>query len=234
MKWWQRSFVGVLVIVMLGFGQATAEVAPKLVARFEKASAVLREVMSAPDRRIPQDLLDRAYAVAVFPGVVKGAFFFGGRGGKGIMSVRRESDRRWSAPAFFTMGGASFGLQIGAQVTDFVLLVMTWQGVDSLLRSKVTLGGDLSVAAGPVGRRGEVGIDVRLQAAILSYSRTKGLFGGVSLEGTTIFADGGANRQLYGSDHTAREILLGGRLAAPDEAKTFLTTLSTYAPAPKP
>ncbi|MFQ5896878.1 MAG: lipid-binding SYLF domain-containing protein [Candidatus Methylomirabilia bacterium] len=231
MRWWQRSLVGALVLVMVGFGQVTAEVGPKLVARFEKASAVLREVMSAPDKGIPQDLLDRAYAVAVFPGVVKGAFFVGGRAGKGIMSVRREADGRWSPPAFFSMGGASFGLQIGAQVTDFILLVMNWQGVDSLLRSKVTLGGDLSVAAGPVGRRGEVGVDVRLQAAILSYSRTQGLFGGVSLEGTTIFADGGANQQLYGRSYTAREILLGSRLAAPDEAEAFLTTLSTYAPA---
>jgi lipid-binding SYLF domain-containing protein len=172
--------------------------------------------------------------VAVFPGVVKGAFFFGGRLGSGVISARKEPGGGWSAPAFFTIGGGSFGLQIGAQVTDLILLVMTPGGIDSLLRSKVTLGGDLSVAAGPVGRRGEAGIDVRLQAEVLSYSATKGLFAGISLEGATVFADEDANHELYGRGFTAREILLSGRVSPPEAAKNFLTTLMTYAPPKKP
>ncbi|MFQ5828844.1 MAG: lipid-binding SYLF domain-containing protein [Candidatus Methylomirabilia bacterium] len=229
MKWWQRLAVALVVVV--GCSQdATAQLSPELTARLEKASAVLHEVMSIPDKKIPGDLLARTYAVAVFPGVVKGAFFVGGRVGKGVMSVRRESDGQWSPPAFFTMGGASFGFQFGAQVTDLILLVMTRGGVDSLLRSKVTLGGDLSVAAGPLGRRGEAGIDLRLKAEILSYSRTKGLFAGISVEGATIFADADANQEMYTRGFTAREILLGGQVATPDAAKTFVSTLGKYAP----
>lgn len=229
MMMWRQTVVALAVV--LGCSQhVTAEVSPKLAARLEKASAVLHEVMSIPDKEIPRDLLARTYAVAVFPGVVKGAFFVGGRVGRGVMSVRDEPGGEWSPPAFFTMGGASYGLQIGAQVTDLILLIMTRQGVESLLRSKVTLGGDLSVAAGPVGRRGEAGIDVRLKAEMLSYSRTKGLFAGISLEGATIFADNDANQELYKRGFTAREILFGGQVATPEEAKTFLSTLGTYAP----
>jgi len=223
--------VTVSVVVIMAFTSlATGGAGPpaKLTARLQRAAEVLHELVGAPDQGIPKDLLSRAQAIAVFPDVLKGAFFFGGRLGDGVMSVR-EPDGSWSAPAFFAIGGGSWGLQIGGEVMDLVLVVMTRRGVESLLRSKVTLGLDLGIAAGPVGRRAEAATDIQLKADILSYSRSKGLFAGVSLEGSSIHPDDENDEQLYGHSYTAREILLERRATPPDAAKPFLNTLQESA-----
>lgn len=225
---WRVAVSVVLIVMLTSIAAGAAEVPAKLAARLQRAGVVLGELASAPDKGIPDGLLTRAQAVAVFPDVLKGAFFFGGRLGDGVMSVRRP-DGAWSAPAFFAMGGGSWGLQIGGEVMDLVLVVMTRRGVESLLRSKVTLGIDLGIAAGPVGRRAEAATDIQLKADILSYSRSKGLFAGVSLEGTSIHADNESDMQFYEHSYAAREILLEGRAAAPDAAKPFLDTLREYA-----
>ena len=218
----------VAVIVAVGVGDTSAQTNRELAAGFEKATAALRELVGMPDKGIPRDLLARAQAVAVFPGVVKGAFFFGGQLGNGVMSVRRP-DGSWSPPALFTLGGGSYGLQFGGEVSDIVLVVTSRKGVDSLLRSKITLGADVSVAAGPLGRRAEAATDIRFQADILSYSRTKGLFAGISVGGGTVHPDDDDNKQLYGRALTAREILTGDQVTAPSVAREFLETLTTYA-----
>ncbi len=202
--------------------------ASAMAAKFEKAAAILKEVTTIPESGIPADLLIRAEAVAVFPGVVKGAFAVGGRFGDGVVSVRRP-DGSWSPPALVFIGGASYGLQVGAEFTDLVLLVMSRRGTDSLLRSKVTLGADASVAAGPIGRRGGAATDILLTADILSYSRTKGLFAGISIEGATVQPDDEGNAALYGLGYSAREILRGDRVTAPGVTEPFLTALRTYA-----
>jgi lipid-binding SYLF domain-containing protein len=222
--------VGLALLIGAVAGCATSP--PELSGKIEKASGALQEVVATPETGIPREWLSRAQAVAVFPGVVKAAFFFGGRWGEGVMSVRKEPGRNdWSPPAFVFIGGGSFGLQIGGEVTDLVLLVMSQRGVDSLLRSKVTLGADLSVAAGPVGRQASAATDLRFGADILSYSRTKGFFAGISLEGATIQADDQANQALYGRGFTAGEILLSGRVPSPPQAQPLLRTLGTYAAA---
>lgn len=227
MRWY---LLVALTVAALTAPDARAQTSPELAAGFEKATAALRELASVPETGIPRDLLSRAQAIAVFPGVVKGAFFFGGRLGNGVMSARRP-DGTWSSPAFFTIGGGSWGLQFGAEVSDVVLVVMSRQGLDSLLRTKITLGADLGVAAGPLGRRAEAATDVRLTADILSYSRTRGLFAGVSVGGATVHADDDDNRELYGRPYTAREILTGAPIPVPAAARGFLEALATYAPA---
>ena len=225
-EWWVA--VGVVLIITLTSVTAGGGALPaKLTARLQRAAEVLRELASAPDQGIPRDLLSRAQAVAVFPDVLKGAFFFGGRLGDGVMSVR-QPDGSWSAPAFFAIGGGSWGLQIGGEVMDLTLVVMTRRGVGSLLGSKVTLGVDLGIAAGPVGRRGEAATDIQLKADILSYSRSKGLFAGVSLEGSSIHPDDENDELFYGHSYAAREILLENRVAPPDAAKPFLDSLREY------
>jgi len=165
--------------------------------RAASAARVLDQVMAVPDKAIPRELLERAQAVAVFPGVLRAAFIFGGRGGKGVIS-RRLANGSWSAPAFFNLGGGSFGAQIGASKTDLVLLIMNEAGLQGLLKDKVTLGGDVSVAAGPVGRSASASTNVRLDAGILSYSRAKGAFIGAALEGAVINPDNDLNRAVYG------------------------------------
>ena len=150
----------------------------------EKAAKVFTDIMGAPDKAIPQELVDKAECIAVFPNVIKAGFVVGGRGGRGVASCRVGGN--WSAPAYFNLGGGSFGLQIGAQATDFVFLIMNSDGVNSLLKTKFTMGADASVAAGPVGRQAGASTDAALNAQILSYSRSKGLFAGLELKGVVI------------------------------------------------
>src|SRR5688572_13294405 len=152
-----------------------------------KAARVFREIMDTPDKGIPRDLLENAECVAVFPSVIQAGFIVGGRGGRGVASCRTTEG--WSAPAFFTLGGGSIGLQIGAQSTDFVMLFMNTDGLNSLLSNEFTLGGDASVAAGPVGRQAGASTDLKLTAKILSYSRSKGLFAGLELKGVVVKPD---------------------------------------------
>jgi SH3 domain-containing YSC84-like protein 1 len=196
------------------------------VSQSEMAARVFREIMDTPDKGIPQELLDGAECVAVFPSVFKAGFIFGGRGGRGVASCRTAAG--WSAPAFFTLGGGSFGLQIGAQSMDFVMLFMNKDGLNSLLSDQFTLGGDASVAAGPVGRQTGAATDLKLNAQILSYSRSKGLFAGLELKGVVIMPDKDDMRDVYGEGVTAKEVLKENKVTALVAARDFPNTLGRY------
>jgi lipid-binding SYLF domain-containing protein len=203
--------------------------------RLRNCGTVLKEILDVPDN-IPQDLLDKADCVVVFPSVLKAAFIVGGSYGRGAMSCRNGEDFRgpWSAPTMMALEGGSFGLQIGGEATDFVLLVMNERGARGILASKVKLGGDASVAAGPVGRDSSAETDATLRAEILSYSRARGLFAGVSLEGSTIRPDNGDNRRLYGKKIPASDIVLSRKVAVPPAARQLVSTLDTKTPKHRP
>jgi lipid-binding SYLF domain-containing protein len=190
--------------------------------RSKDAAAVYSEIMGAPDSGIPKELVEKAQAIAVFPGVLKAAFIFGGREGKGVISRRTAGG--WTSPAFFNLGGGSFGAQIGADKTDYVLLIMDDKGLNGLLSDKVQLGGDVGVAAGPVGREASAETDVELKAEILTYSRSRGVFAGVALDGTAITPDNNLNEAFYGMK--AREILSGSVRPIPAGVNIFPQTLS--------
>jgi len=203
--------------------------------RLRNCGTVLKEILDVPDN-IPHDLLDKADCVVVFPSVVKAAFIVGASYGRGAMSCRRGQEFRgpWSAPTMMALEGGSFGLQIGGDATDFVLLVMNESGARGILASKVKLGGDAAVAAGPVGRDASAESDASLRAEILSYSRSRGLFAGVSLEGSTIRPDNGDNRRVYGKNIPARDIVLSGKVAVPPAAEQFISTLDARTPKHRP
>lgn len=194
----------------------------------DSAARVFEQIMGAPDRSIPKDLLDRAEAVAVFPGMIKAGLVVGGRGGSGIISRRVTGG--WSAPAFFKMGGASVGLQIGAAKTDLVLLFMNDSALRGLLEDKLELGGEASAAAGPVGRAAAASTNLTLDAGILSYSRSKGLFGGLEIKGVVINPDNNLNEALYG--YKARDVLTGANKVnmadVPQGIIIFPNTLARY------
>jgi SH3 domain-containing YSC84-like protein 1 len=190
-----------------------------------KAPEVLRALTSAPDKGIPRHLLDRAECVVVFPDVTKGAFVVGGEFGRGVATCRNGSTM--SAPSMFTIGGASFGWQFGGSSSDFVLLVMDKNGMSQLLKDEFKIGGDAAVAAGPVGRNAEASTDITLRAQMLSWSRTKGLFAGVSLEGSVIKPNNDANERLYGRKVSAQEILGGRVTPTPPEASQFIQVASS-------
>jgi SH3 domain-containing YSC84-like protein 1 len=219
-----------VLCLALAVGQATqAQVKKNLkdeVSQSEKAAQVFREIMDTPDKGIPQDLVENAECVAVFPSVIKAGFIFGGRGGRGVASCRTSSG--WSAPAYFTLGGGSFGLQIGAQSTDFILLFMNEDGLNSLLSDEFTLGADASVAAGPVGRQAGASTDLKLNAKILSYSRSKGLFAGLELKGVVIKPDKDDMRDVYGEGVTAKEVLKENKATAPVSVRAFPNTLGRF------
>jgi lipid-binding SYLF domain-containing protein len=193
-----------------------------------KAARVFEQIMGTREKSIPGDLLDRAEAVAVFPGVLKGGFIVGGRGGSGVISRRVAGG--WSAPAFFDLGGGSIGLQIGVASTDYILLFMNERAVDSLLNDKFEIGGEGSAAAGPVGRSASASTDARLNAQILSYSRSKGAFAGLELKGVVIKPDNEDNLQVYGM--SARDILTGADKISmermPQGVRVFPLTLGRY------
>jgi lipid-binding SYLF domain-containing protein len=195
--------------VLVLFSAATA-LANDAQQRVGSAAAVLKEIMATSDRGIPQDLLDKAHCAVVIPGMKKGAFVIGAKYGRGFMSCR-TGRAGWSAPAGVRVEGGSFGFQIGGSETDVVMLVLNERGADKLMSSKFTLGGDASVAAGPVGRTSTAETDAFMRAEILSWSRSRGVFAGVSLKGSTLRPDEEANRELYGKSITNREIVTGGR-----------------------
>jgi lipid-binding SYLF domain-containing protein len=199
--------------------------------RLRNCGMVLKEILDVPDN-IPQDLLDKADCVVVFPSVLKAAFIIGGSYGRGSMSCRSGEDFRgpWGPPTMMALEGGSVGFQIGGEATDFVLLVMNERGASAILTSKVKLGGDASVAAGPVGRDTSADTDATLRAEILSYSRARGLFAGVSLEGSTIRPDNSDNRRVYGRKIPAREIVLSRGVATPTAAEQLISTLDARTP----
>src|SRR5215467_8024586 len=192
--------------------------------RATEAADVLTQIMNIPENAIPDELMARAHGIAVIPHVVKGAFGLGGQWGKGLMSQRRE-DGSWSTPAFVEIGGGSFGLQIGVQASDVVLVFTDESGIKGLLKSKLKLGADLSATAGPVGRKAEVGTDVLLRSGVFAYSRSKGLFAGISLDGSVISIDDTANRRVYGKDVTGEQILLDNRAKPNATVQPLLTSL---------
>ena len=199
--------------------------------RVHDAGRVLKEILNIPDN-IPQDLLDKAECVVILPSVLKGAFGVGGSYGRGVMICRSGAHYTgpWGPPALYALEGVSIGFQLGGQATDFVLLVMNPGGARSLLSSKVKLGADASAAAGPKGRTAEGATDIVMQAEILSYSRNKGLFAGVSLEGSTLRSDGSANEKLYGKKLDAKEIIVEHKVAIPPCAKELVSLLDTKSP----
>jgi len=217
-------------VFLVGATGVAAQDAPRdtqgVVEQSQKAAKVFHEIMSAPDQAIPKDILENAECVAVFPEVVQAAFGVGGRGGRGVASCRTLQG--WSAPAYFTLGGGSFGWQIGVEVTDLVMLFMTDEGLNSLLSSKVTLGAGATVAAGPVGRQAEVATDGKLNAQILSYSRSKGLFAGLALKGTVIELHNDQMRDAYGAGTTAKAVLKDGSAKTPAGVLAFPEMLATH------
>jgi len=225
-----RSIYAVSILLVLTFSGSYAQNKEirDAAKTADKATKALNEVMAIPADAIPEALIKRAHAVAVFPDVIKAAFLVGGSGGKGL--ITRRIGNGWSAPAMFNMGGGSFGAQIGASSTDYVMLFMTEDSLQSLLQDKFEIGGEASVAAGPVGRTAKASTDAQLKAAILSYSRSKGLFAGVSLSGAVISPDNDANRALYSL--TAKEILTGANkvpiASIPPATKGFQEAVSRH------
>jgi len=196
--------------------------------RLEAAADSLKEVMGIPDKSIPQDLLERAQCLVIVPGLKKGAFFVGAKYGKGFVSCRREGGVGWSAPGAIRVEGGSIGFQWGGTETDAFMLVMNKKGMDRLLSTKFTLGGDASVAAGPIGRSTQAETDAALTAEILTWSRQRGLFAGISLSGATLREDSDWNRDLYGKKITNREIIMKGAVEAPKAAEGLMTELNRY------
>jgi len=226
-----------VILIMQQSGLVVARAANKDTdeGRLKDCGAVLKEVLDIPDN-IPQDLLDRADCVVVYPSVLKAAFVIGGSYGRGAMTCRKGQDftGSWGAPTMMALEGGSFGFQIGGQATDFVLLVMNESGARGILAGKVKLGGDVSIAAGPVGRDASAETDVTLRSEILSYSRSRGLFAGISLEGSTIRPDNKANKQIYGDRLGAKQIVLSDQLRTPGAAGQLVSTLDAKAPHHKP
>ncbi len=218
------------VLALFSLVVVNAWAASKEAERVENAGKVMTEILNVPDD-IPQSLLNKADCVVVLPSVVKFAIGIGGNYGRGVMTCRGNSFKgRWSAPTMMALEGGSFGLQLGGQATDFVLLVMNEGGANGILTGKVKLGADASAAAGPKGRDAAAATDVTMRAEILSYSRSRGLFAGISLEGSTLRPDNGANKSLYGKEIPAKDIILGGAVPAPPSASLLLETLDKKSP----
>ena len=224
----RKLFVAVAVLTIAATAAAQEK---KEEERLGEAASVLKEILNMPEN-VPQDLLDKSECVIVFPSVVKAAIGIGGSYGRGAMTCRGGKDYtgRWSAPAMYALEGASIGFQLGGSATDYVLLVMNDKGAKSVLSSKVKLGAEASAAAGPKGRSTEAANDVVMKAEILSYSRARGVFAGVSLEGSTLRSDDGANKNLYGKELEAAQIIVGGAVKTPPAAKELVTILNKRSP----
>ena len=216
-------FLLIVSTVAIAFNRSDA------VKRLQRATQVFKEIMSAPDKGIPEDLLDKCECVGIVPGLKKAGLGLGGKYGKGVLMCRKP-DRKWTAPSFITIEGGSIGFQIGFTQIDVVMVMMNRKGVDKLIDDKFTLGADASAAAGPVGRQTSAQTNIRLDAEILTYSRAKGLFAGVSLEGATLRQDKDDNSDFYGRDVDARKILLQGTVAMPPEARPLASALSWKSP----
>lgn len=226
----KRMFYPLLALAVIGLPLAAQE-DKKEAERLENCGTVLKEILDIPED-IPQGLLDRGECVIIYPSVMKAAFVVGGSYGRGAMTCRtgEEHSGPWSAPTMMALEGASVGLQIGGQATDFVLLVMNARGARSILSSKVKLGANLSVAAGPKGRTAGAATDVTLRAEVLSYSRARGLFAGISLEGSTVRPDNDANERVYGKKLEAESIVFKGAVAVPPSAQKMISYLNQKSP----
>jgi SH3 domain-containing YSC84-like protein 1 len=226
-----KKFAGCVLMLCLCAAPAFSANDEREEDRVRDAGEVMKEILNIPDD-IPQDLLDKAECVVILPSVKKGAFGIGGSYGRGVMICRSGPHYMgpWGPPAMYALEGVSIGFQLGGQATDFVLLVMNPQGARSLLSSKVKLGADASAAAGPKGRTAEGATDIVMSAEILSYSRNKGLFAGISLEGSTLRSDGSANENLYGKKLDAKDIIVDHKVAIPPAAKDLVALLNAKSP----
>ena len=225
----KRFFSVVLALSLLALPISADE--KKVTDRLDNCGTVLKEILNIPDD-IPRDLLDKAECVIVYPSVLKAAFIVGGSYGRGAMTCRTGEHYTgpWSAPTMMALEGGSFGLQLGGQATDFVLLVMNPRGAHAIINNKVKLGADASAAAGPKGRDANASTDVSLRAEVLSYSRARGLFAGISLEGSTVRPDGEGNELLYGKKVDASDIVFKGAVAVPPSGRVLVTTLNKKSP----
>lgn len=223
-----RLFLAALMLVVFS---APLPAQQKEQDRLKESATVLKEILDMPDG-IPKQLLNKAECVVIFPSVKKFAIGIGGSYGRGVITCRSGQNftGRWSAPAMFALEGGNIGFQLGGQATDFVLLVMNEKGANSIMSSKVKLGADAAAAAGPKGRDAAAATDVVMNAEILSYSRSKGLFAGISLEGSTLRSDGGANKNLYGKELSAKAIVREAKVRAPAAASALLTLLNAKSP----
>jgi len=221
-------FSCMILIILAGLPAAAQKDENK---RIQTAGTVMVEILNIPDD-IPEDLLDKAECVIILPSVKKFAIGFGGSYGRGVMTCRsgKNFSGPWSAPSMMALEGGSFGLQLGGQATDFVLLVMNQRGASSILSSQVKLGGDVAAAAGPKGRNAAASTDVSMRAEILSYSRSQGLFAGISLEGSTLRPDNDGNERLYAKGTTAKDIVINSAIRPPASAKLLLDTLNKKSP----
>lgn len=218
-----RAALGAVVLGLAVINVQAADLSKREANRIQEAATILEEIHGVPDKDIPRELWERAACVMVVPGLKKAAFVFGGEYGKGLMSCRRAGE--WSAPIFMKIGKGSWGLQIGAQSIDLVLLVMNANGMEKMLRNKVSLGAEASIAAGPVGRDARAATDARLKAEILSYSRAQGLFAGINFSGGVVRADTDDNADLYGKTIAPKDVVMGGTINAPAVTEPFMTAL---------
>lgn len=216
------------VIVALSLATLSAQSSDEA-RRISDSIIVLDEIMAAADQSVPRSILERAVGVAVFPSLLKGGFVVGGQRGKGILSVRDKQTGVWSSPAFLTITGGSIGAQIGAQAIDLVLVVNNDRGLEQLVKNQFKIGADAGVAAGPVGREASAATDLQLRAQILSYSRARGLFAGITLNGATIRQDRDANERFYGTAYRTGQIVFEGRAGAPQSAAAWKEALAKYA-----
>jgi lipid-binding SYLF domain-containing protein len=225
------SFIAVLITAFAAAAAAGAWASSKEVAKINDSIEVLQQIMSIPESGIPQEILESAQGMAIIPGVIKAGFILGGRYGTGVMSIRGD-DGTWSNPSFISIAGGSIGWQVGVQSIDIILVFKSRRGVQNMMRGKFTLGADVGVAAGPVGRRLEAGTDVQLKSEIISYSRTRGLFAGLSLEGATLQVDDSANEYFYGDKARNRDIFADREIATPPAAEKLKEVLRKYTHAP--
>ena len=218
-----RALIGAVLLAVGASTVQATDVSTRQAERIREAATVLNEIHAVPDKDIPQELWTRAECVIVVPSLKKAAFVVGGEYGKGLMSCRHSGE--WSAPIFMQVGKGSWGLQIGAQTIDLVLLVMNASGMEKMLRNKVSLGAEASIAAGPIGRDARAATDAQMKAEILSYSRAQGLFAGINFSGGVVKPDVDDNKDLYGSKASARDVVMGGTVKAPAATDAFMTAL---------
>lgn len=227
-----RKTIGFLAMTACLFAAPSDKDRRQAAERLTEATAVLSELLKAGDKGIPRDLVEKAQCAVIVPGLKKGAFIVGAQFGKGFIICRGTGDRGWSAPAAIRMEGGSVGFQIGGSETDVILLVMNQRGADRLMQSEFTLGGEGEVAAGPVGREASAQTDAKLSAEMLSWSRSRGVFAGVALKGSTLRADKGENEVLYGREMDTRDVVTG-KVTLTSEGRSLVSALTNYSPAEK-
>lgn len=221
-------YASLIIFMCCMFGPGNVFGEESVYQRVDSALRVLGELNDTPENSIPDDLLSTCAGIAVFPGVIKGGFIIGANYGKGILVVRDQKTNKWKGPTFLTMGGGSFGWQIGVEAIDFVMVIMNERGVRAFLSNNATLGADISVAAGPIGRRFEGATDATLEAEVYSYSRARGIFAGLSLQGVYIYNDYDANQAFYLKPYLPSEILYGDVANVPQEARRLLAYLERF------